>query len=632
MIQSLRENLSGSVAIILITLIAIPLAFFGVESLFMNSTRISDVAAVNGETISEIELERTVVGQINQLAQMLGPDADPAIFDQERIRPVALNQLIEQKLLLSQARAGNLSVSDQYLAQQVSQIPGFQVAGQFNQVAFRSYLTSMGYSPTTFMQALHDEMIANQIFAGIRSTSFATTADLTRAVEIDGETRSYEYLIVPRSVVTAAIEVNEADIASYYEANRENFREPERVVLDYISLTPDVYLQAPADIPGLSDRVLQRFNDLKALTPDRKRVSHILLEGTGVEQVATEIEQINARLAAGEEFSALAAEFSADLGSANSGGDLGYTAGATFPVAFEAAVAALAVGEVSPPVVTEAGVHIIQVTDQAASDFSLESQYAAIELEIRREIARDTYLDAVTEVQGLAFSSENLPELMERYEASDGLAIQTSAPFSRELGTGIAADGRVRSVAFGPNVLTERFIEVIEVNDSETLLVQLREHIPTRVPELADLSESIANVLREQGARESLIAQADLYRAELEQGLAMEELADRQGYVWQAAFDTRRDQAGVIGPLVFNATLDQGIPVLGGDVAADGDYYLFRLTEARSGATLDYANEQLRQYSEAIAMDRSAMEWAAYLDSVRADANIDIKVRSLALD
>ncbi len=627
MIQSLRENLSGAVAGILVALIAIPLAFFGVESIFLNSTRVNDVATVNGEEITELELERAVVSQINQIMSYLGAEIDPSIIDEEAIRPVAFEQLIEQKTLLSKAKRDNLAVSDQFLAEQVRSMASFQVGGQFNQAIFSNFLANYGYTPSTFAEALSDEIIANQILAGIRATAFATQKDLQQRIELTQETRSYQYFTIPEAEVMASVQIPEEDVLSYYNFYQEDFRLPDMVSLNYVTLSPDLFFEETASREDLNQLVLERFELLKTQQGDQRRVSHILFAETEDASVEEQVQEVQERLAQGESFSDLAAEFSVDVGSANFGGDLGYTQGGTFPANFEAAISGLVAGDLSEPVTTDAGTHLILVTEATETDFDLESQYDAIELEVRNELAQEVYQNALEELRELAFSTDDLQQLKDAFSHGDALVIQTSESFTENAGTGIAQSAAVRAVAFSDIVLeSELNSEVIELSENESVVVHLAEFLPSAIPPLAEVREQIVAQLQREEAGSLLEEMASGFQAEIRNGAALDSVAEREGFIWQAALDTPRGTAGEIGTLIFSTLVDVGLPIVSGGRTSDGNYQVFRITSAQAGALEDQTEGQLLQAREQVALERSELEWAAYTESLKASSKINRKV------
>lgn len=625
--------MSGVVAGVLVALIAIPLAFFGVESIFLNSTRVNDVATVNGESITELELERAVVTQINQILSYLGADIDPSIIDEAALRPVALDQLIEQKSLLSKAKRNNLGVSDQFLGEQVRSMETFHVGGVFNETVFRNFLVNYGYTPSSFAEALADEIVANQILAGVRATAFATQVDLQQRIELSDETRSYQYFTIPEADITASVQIPDEDVQSYYDFYQEDYREPDMVSVNYVSLNSDLFLAATAEREDLADLVLERFELLKTQQGDQRRVSHILFEDTAEATVEEQVAAAQDRLLQGEAFSDLATEYSVDVGSANFGGDLGFTQGGTFPEAFEAAIADMGAGEITDPVVTDAGTHLILVSEVTETDFDIETQYAPIELEVRNEVAQSAYLDALEELKELAFSTDDLDQLQESFSFGDQLVIETSAPFTEATGTGIAASAAVRAVSFSDIVLqSELNSEVIELTESEAIVLHIGEYTPSAIPPLESVRDLIVAQLQREEAGALLGEMASQLETEIRNGATLDSVAEREGFEWQAALDTPRATAGEIGTLIFSTLVDVGLPVVSGGRTNDGNYHVYRITAAVAGQMQNQTAEILIQAKEQVALERSEMEWVAYTASLAENSDIDLKVDYSVVD
>lgn len=628
MIQNLRDNLSGTVAITLIVLIAIPLAFFGVESIFLNSVRVNEVAEVNGETISELELQRGVSNQMNEIMGIMGDQLDPALLDEATLRPRVLEQLIQEKLVLSAAREQNLAASDVMISETIRSSEAFQVNGQFNATVFRQFLANMGYTPTTFMEAMHDQQIANFLLVGLRASAFATQKDTAAAVASNFETRSWQYLAIPGQDILNSIEISDEEVQSYYEIYQEDFRRPEELSLNYVSLSSDGYFAATAGDETLADQVLERFELLAAQQGEQKRISHIQLEANDEASAAQQVEEIQQRIADGEAFATLAAEFSVDVGTAALGGDLGYTDGTTFPAVFELAIEELEEDEVSAPVELDGYTHLILVTDLQQSDFSLENEYAAIEREVRQDMAQEQFQEGLDELRGLVFSTDNLEQLIEQFSNPDMLEIQTSLPFSRDVGTGIASDARVRAVGYSDVVLNQQFNEIVELGNSEALVVHLNEHYPSRLAELAEVQNAIVATLKAEKAGEVLAETASGLEQEIAGGATLDSVAEREGYVWGSMIDSTRMQAGQdASQLVFGARPEQ-LPYVSGGVVVNGDYRIYRISEITPGRIEDQPPELVAQVRERVAVDRSVMEWEAYLAALEAGARISRKINT----
>ncbi|MEQ9209200.1 MAG: SurA N-terminal domain-containing protein, partial [Pseudomonadales bacterium] len=343
--------MSGVVAIALIILIAIPLAFFGIESIFMTQ-RVVDLGEVNGEVITQLDFDRAIAVRNNQIMSSLGENYSPDLLDTERVRQAALNDLVVAKLYLSEAEKQDMSVSDAQISSSVLTNPGFQLDGGFSETMFRNYLANMGYTSAEFMDSYREDLTSRQLTAGLLSSGFGTDMLVQNIVAVSQEERSYEYIQLPVESVLDQVEVTEEQIQAFYDENTDMFEQPEMISVNYVRLSRDQFLD---EVEVSEEEVMERFEILQSQQPTRYEVAHILVEES--DESADKLDRIQARLAAGESFETIAQDLSEDIGSAENGGYLGYTDGNTFPVAFEETVTELEVEQVSGPVQTDAGFH-----------------------------------------------------------------------------------------------------------------------------------------------------------------------------------------------------------------------------------------------------------------------------------
>lgn len=622
MIQKLREKLSGVVALGLIILIAIPLAFFGVESIFLNSTRVSDVAEVNGEEINEIQLARAQAAQQEQLLQILGNSFDPSIFESPALRAQALQTLIDQTLVYTEARDSNMGVSEAYVGSEISSLPDFQVAGQFSEVAFRNYLSQMGFTVTSFVEELGKEYTRNQLISGLQGSTLVTDSELESLLALTRETRSYEYLRLSVDELLASVSVSEEEIQNYYDNNQAAFQVPERVQVSYIELSLPALEQA---VEIDEEELEARIDAFVAEQGEERRAAHILVDaGEGADATIAEIQQ---QLSEGVAFADLAAEYSVDVGSAATGGDLGFTSGSTFPEEFEAALAALEVGEVSGPVETSSGIHLIQLTEVSENDLDVAAEAQSIEQAMRANVAQEQFLRVFDTMQDLAFSTDNLEQLQEGLSDLIELPIQSSELFSREAGTGIAENAQVRSIAFSDIVLEEQLnSEVISLSAERAVVVHVADRQPAQVQPLEEVRDQISSTLAQERAASLLAETATGLLQEAQDGASLEALARREDLEWQVSLSQSRGNLDEIGREVFALSLNQGLPVVEGVSLDSGDYVLVRLNEVAPGRVSALTQAQQGSAKLSLRQSTAASEWTAYVAALRNQADIDIKI------
>ena len=355
MLQNIRDNSRGWIAKTIIGLIVLLLAFTGFEAILTGTSNSQNAADVNGEKVTLNELGQAVDMQRRQLLQQLGRDFDPALLDERLLRESALKGLIDRKLLLQGAGDADFAFSQAALDQVILQTPEFQTEGHFDAARFDQVIRQMGYGRLQFRRMLEEEMLIGQLRAGLGASSFVTEQEARAFASLERQIRDFASLTIKAD--PAAIELSDADVQAYYDEHASEFFSPEQVVLQYVELNKDDFF----DQVEVSDEDLQPLyqNEIANLA-EQRQAAHILIEGDD-QAARTKLEEIKARVDAGEDFAALAKEFSQDPGSAADGGDLGYAGRGVYDPAFEEALYALQQGQVSEPVQSEFGWHLIKL-------------------------------------------------------------------------------------------------------------------------------------------------------------------------------------------------------------------------------------------------------------------------------
>ena len=538
MLQSMRQGAQGTTAKIIIGLIVLSFAAFGLETLLPGGAGTS-VAEVNGEEISPFALQEAVTQQKRQLVSIFGDDIDPAMLDDDRLQPRALESLIQRALLLQKTVELNLVASDAQVGKSITAIDAFQINGAFSPDAYKSVLANAGYTPERFKRLQAEDIVLTQLQAAVSESEFVTPAELSAMANLIAEERDVRYLVVPEGTLIEEGELSSSALQSYYEAHQSDFLNPEQVVVDYILLTPDQFLTEVAE-----DTVRQQFEAVRDeyTVTTQSRVSHILLipgEEESQADFAQRVAEVSQRLDLAEEFSALARELSDDIGSASLGGELGFTDGTAFPEEMEAAIANLQQpGEVSAAVITDAGTHFIRLDERVAGE---SVSYDDIKEELRSSIesaeAERALLVAVEELRDLAF---NAPDLDDPAAAIGG-SVERSEAFSRELGDGLFAESALREVAFSEDVFVARNnSEVVELSGKRFAVVRIHEVRPPQVAPFPEVKREITVRLRAELEAAALAEVRTRAEQALAAGATLEDVAATLELEWRVELATTR--------------------------------------------------------------------------------------------
>jgi peptidyl-prolyl cis-trans isomerase D len=620
MLQNIRDNSQGWIAKTIIGVIVALMALTGFDAIFKATTHKNDAAKVNGEEISQNELSQAVDMQRRQLMQQLGKDFDASLLDEKMLRESALKGLIDRKLLLQGAENSKFAFSEAALDQVILQTPEFQVDGKFSSERFDQVIRQLGYSRMQFRQMLAQEMLIGQLRAGLAGSGFVTDAQVLAFARLEKQTRDFASLNV--KVDPAAVKLTDDEVKAYYDEHAKEFMTPDQVVIDYLELKKASFF----DQVSVKDEDLQAaYQKETANLSEQRRAAHILIEVNDKvteAQAKAKIEEIQARLAKGEKFEALAKELSQDPGSANNGGDLGFAGPGVYDPAFETALYALAKDQVSAPVRTDFGFHLIKLLGVEAPEVpTLASLKDKLTRELKTQQVEQRFVEASKQLEDSSFEASDLAQPAQDLK----LTVHTSKPFGREGGEGVAANRAVVTAAFSPEVLNEGANSTAIELDPETVIVlRAKEHLkPAQLP-----LESVAASIRVQLAKEHASAAAKTKAEELIVSLrdgktALDKAIDGQN--WKVTQAATRGQEG-IEPTVLQALFRmpkpaaKDKPTFSSVTLADGSLVIVRLNGVNEAAAP--TEEEKAQYRRFLASRIGQQDFAAYRKLLESQAEI----------
>ena len=619
MLQNIRDNSQGLIAKVIIGLIVAVFALWGVEGIIGGLITTPPIAEVNGEEINELQLQNSM----QQVLASVGADA-AASLDPGFVEDIALNQLIDEVLLRQSADRSALAVSSERIDRFILNSPQFQIDGVFDQDLAVRTMASMGFSAPLYREDLARRMALSQIANAYAASNFLTEGELGQLIALQRQTRDFRYIAVPMGARTLDEAISPGSIADYYAANQEQFREPESIVARYVALDQDAISGeievAPEELLAQYERERGEYQGAA-----EKRASHILFETFGMTQAeaTAAAEAAKQRLDDGEDFAALALELSSDTISARAGGDIGYTDGTAFPPEVEQALNELSLGEISGPVTSEFGVHIVQLTEDAENEYPpFEEVSARIERELKRAEVELIYAGRLEELSNLAFESGDLSGISTQL----GLPVMTSEPIGRIGGADIFADPAVVEALFSDEVLLDgNNSEVIELDNTRAAVVRVEQFNESRIRPLEEVEAEITVLLRTEREREAAANLGGTVLAALEAGDDVDALLDLNGLEWTGAEATARNSFTVNPELiehVFAMPRPEGAPRYGGTVLANGTYVAVELTAVNPGAVDEIPEDQRRGLMDSLTADLGNNDFQRYLQTLREDAEI----------
>jgi peptidyl-prolyl cis-trans isomerase D len=623
MLQNIRNNTQGLIAKIFVGFIVFVFAIFGLDSIVGTIVNINSTVSVNGVAIDELAIESESQRITQDLLSSLGAQIDISSIDTTQFREQAINNLVERELLLQTAIENGMLISSSTLDRQIAQTPDFQVNGVFSNERARALLASFGLTPASYRASLQQQGLLNQMLDAYSTSSFATQAEMENLARINEEKRNFRYIRISAADLAQTQVITEEELSQYYDANSALFMQGERVSLEYLELNKnDLLAEVEITEEQIQAQYAAELSTLQAQT--ERRASHILLQaGDELDEALAQAQELKNRIDNGESFEDLAAEFSIDGGSAQFGGDVGYTTGETFAEEFEAALSQLELNEVSDPVMTQFGVHLIKLTEITENEGpSLEESRERIERELQDQAVEDIYIARAEELNNLSFESIDLQEPANILE----LHIQTTELFDSAGGIGIASNADVIAAAFGADVQEGLNSELIALDESRSVVIRLLESREPELKTLAEVRGEIESTLRRQKAEEQAASLGETYLNNLNNGQNIDNLLAVQGLEWNRGQNLSRTSPGLepeIRQLVFSMSKPEGDPLIQGQQLASGDYIIAELQEVIPGSLEEMSEENRLALQNYLMQLTANSDFSAYMTGIEADADIE---------
>jgi peptidyl-prolyl cis-trans isomerase D len=508
--------------VILLVLILPSFALIGVSGYTTYVSGNHDLVKVGGHAITLQDFDQARRNQLQELQSQNQAGFDPASLDNEPARKALLESLIDRSVIATVASKDRFSVSDTVLREAIASIPQLQVNGQFSAERYRDLLKSMGMTSRDFERGQRGELALGRVLGPVDTTATVpqpVVGSIERALTAQ---RTVRLRIYPMSAYEKNVNVSDADIKAWYDANKEQLKLPEQADIQYLLLNEAAAMK---NVPPVSADAMKKYyeqNKSRFVSPARVNLSHILVSvpvgATPSQRDAAlkEANKIDGEVQANKaNFAEIARKQSQDAGTAHQGGELGWITQGTWPAKLDSAVFALKKGEVSGVIDGPGGYHIFKANDVDPSRTqTLDEAKPQLEKEIRQQLGADKFADMSTKLTSLVY--DNAGSLQPAADAL-GLQVKTASGIARdrlldagEVGPGAAAaspdakvlgDVRVRRAVFMPRVLTDKQNSaVIEITPDTLIVVRVAKSVAAHVPPLDKVTGTIRQTLVQEKA------------------------------------------------------------------------------------------------------------------------------------
>ncbi|NUO72843.1 MAG: peptidylprolyl isomerase [Frateuria sp.] len=629
MLQSLRDKMHGWPSIVVLGVAVFAMSFFGIEGYFTSRTE-TFVAKVGKQEISQQDFQN----RLNELRQQgsaeLGDKFDPSVYEQPAMKERVLDAMVDQQLLLKANSDLGMRVSDTALRDTIASIPAFQVNGQFDPATYRAVLTGERKTPAMFQDEVSSSLAIRLLPDALSASTIVTDEEVDRFLKLRMQRRDLRYVTLPRPALTDS-DVTDAQVQAYYKQHQSEFMAPEQVAIQYVEvnaadLKPD---SAPSD-----EDLRKRYQDEKQrfVQPEQRLVSHILIEvpknATPEQQKAAlaKAQKIAAE-ATPQDFAKLAEQDSADLGSRRQGGDLGWLEKGVTNKAFDDALFALQKGQISQPVLSDEGYHVLWLRDiRSGQAKPFEEVRGQLEQEALTAERDRKYNDVAGKLADKTYQS---PSSLEPAAQALGLPIKDSELFTRDGGKGIAADPKVIKAAFSDDVLVQgNNSSLVDLGNNHSVVVHVAKHVPAAVRPLAEVHDAIKKDILDERVAAAAGKRADDLLARLRKGESMDAVAASAGAAVQSVQEAVRVQDGLPEQLRDEAFLlphpQDGKPQFAAVALPEGAYALLAVDKVQDGDLSKVTPEQRKMLRQSMVAAYGSVAAEGYVQALKAKTEIKI--------
>jgi peptidyl-prolyl cis-trans isomerase D len=593
MLDAVRKLTTGWIAKLILALITIPFALFGIDSYLNQAGRDVAVAKVGRDKISIQEYGNAIENVRNRM-QAEGQKVDTAMLETPAFKQSVLDGLITRRLVNAEIQRANFKISDAQLSEHIVAMPEFQENGKFSEDLYQKTLDQNKLTATKFESSIRGDMVTQQAREGLARLVFVPKTVAEQTLQLAHQKRDVSTVdIKVASFVSQAI-VTPEQVKAYYEAHKDKFKVPEQVKLEFLLLSANGLV--PQVSGSVTEAEIKEFYDTnkdKFQGDEQRHASHILLAfGVGAKEAdkaaaKAKAEDILAQLRKNpKKFEELATKFSQDPGSAAKAGDLGSFGRGAMVKPFEDAVFNMKVGQISDLVESEFGFHIIRLDGVSGSSSSYESMKSQIKGELIFQKAQAKYAELTEDFNNTVYEqSGSLQPAAKKFN----LQSQTSGWMSREDGAKFFKNDKLMTMVFSDEVLKEkRNTEAVEVSPNNLVSARVLEYKAAAPRGFDEVKGGIEALLKLEAAAKLAKEKGDATLAKLKAGEAVKDL----DWIEPVTVDRKTAQglSNAVMEHVFKVNTSK-LPAYDGYIDGNNAYTLLRISRVDNALADDEAKK-----------------------------------------
>ena len=622
MLTKIREKSQGALAWVILTLICVPFALWGINN-YLDTGKEAAVASVGDRDFYQRD--------VNKAYEQYSQNLQGLSIDEQTLKTQALQKLIKDEVLLQYVHAEGLVITDEEAREFIKSLPYFQVDGKFSDKQYKTLLSSQRISSGEFVSRIKNALTMEQFQHSIVDSSFSTQYDAEAFFKIQNQQRDVDFVAVPLPLQSSIEKPTDEEISTYYQQHLALYQMPEQVAVEYVELILD---DIAKKVVVSDDKLKAYYDDQKELftNPERRKISHILFT---VNDKVTDKEALDKVLKAKndlqtKDFSVLAAEVSDDKLTAKNGGDLGLFNVGVMEKSFEDVASTLKLGEVSNPVRSAFGYHLIKVTELVAGGIKpFDSIKTDVIQAYQKAQAENAFFEAGEKLTEMSFEH---PDSLQTVATNLGVAVKKSSLFTKDKGEGVAAEDKIRSAAFSEEVLQGNNSAPVELGVGRLVVVRLLEHKAATKRELSEVKQNVVSELTKQKAQLQADEKVQKIIEKLRAGSSMQAIAAENNLSIKTEKGLVRGK-NKLPELLSNAIFKAPKPLVDKPsifnvVLANGERLVVSLSKVTLGTMGEDDKKQLELAKKNIANAFGQTEFNQTLNSLQRKADVTVNAKT----
>ena len=620
MLDKFRSYAQTKAAQVILALVLIPFALFGIDSYLNQAGNNLSIAKVDGYKIALPEYNRAIENVRNRMMSE-GKKVDPAMFDSFEFKESVVDGLITKQLINNDIKKSQFKITDQQLSQYIIGMPDFQKDGKFSQELYDKVLQNNQLNPKKFEESIRNDLLIQQVRDGLQKLTFIPPNNLTETLKATSQQREVTVAEFKTKEYMAKANISEKDMQAFYEQNKSKFLAPEQVKAEFVVFSLTSILPS---ITVSEDEVkaFYKTNADKYQNQQQREASHILIAAS---KNAAPAEKAKAKAKAEDvlgqikknpkQFEELATKYSQDPESAKKGGDLGAFGRGMMVKPFDDAVFSMKVNEISGIVESDFGYHIIKLTKVIGDGGGFDAIKPQIKAELIYQKAQDKYAALAEDFSNKVYEqSSSLDVVSKKFN----LPIQKTDWISRNESDKFFKNEALMNALYSKESIKDRRnTEAIEVTPNNLISARVVDYKAQSTKPFAEVKKSIEDYLKFEAAKKLVATEGEA---------ALKSVADASRKIdWQATVLVDRKNTKGLSQAVTNHAYKMPtdkLPSYSGFVDGNNGYVIVKVSKV--AFPNDDNEENKKEFASSYTEALSSEYLSAYLKGLKAKSSVSV--------